>query len=387
MKHALVIHPVLSFYAGAEYLCLNVCEALQEIGYRVSLACDLFKPSDFEELYGMGKVMEKCDHLRIQTFRPRFGHFVGLQRVAYVRHVLHMFSNTDAEIVFSTQSSPFIIRQRVFHFVYSAADLFGYPPAAAPLNIPNSGRGPRALYYKALLKVLWRRGVRSHDWFFSLGSRVLSDLKQKGVWNASLAFPPCRVDFKPKLPKKKQVVQAARMIRDKRLELYLDIASRLPDYAFYLLGRDTPLWRRMYPGYSDAILSRLPRNVTYVEATVRERPELLEESKVYLYTGFEPGIGLALVEAMAAGCIPFSPPDVGAADILRASGVGVLYDTAEEAAAKIRASLELDPDKDQSLEISERAKRFSPEVFRLWIKRIAQSNSTVARNDFWPARP
>ena len=123
----------------------------------------------------------------------------------------------------------------------------------------------------------------------------------------------------------------------------------------------------------------------YVDALVSERPELLEESKVYLYTGVERGIGLALVEAIAAGCIPFSPPDVGATDILRASGVGDVYNTAEEAAVKIRASLEQELGEDEILEISERARRFSPEVFKQWIRKIVESGGTLPIKDFEPA--
>ncbi len=365
-----------------------MCEALQDSGYRVSLACDLFRPSDIERIYGMGRVMEKCEHVRIPQFRARLPRFTALQRLAYQSRVWRQFSDTDADIVFSTQSSPFIVPRRIFHFVYNVADLFGHPPPAAPLNIPNSGRVPSRIYFFALrqpTKILWKKHRESQDWFFAVGSNVLSDLRKLGYRYSSLAFPPCRVDFKPRLPKKKQVVQASRMIPDKRLELYLDIASRLPDYRFYLIGRDAPLLRKMYPGYSDGILSRLPRNVTYVDALVRERPELLEESKVYLYTGVERGIGLALVEAIAAGCIPFSPPDVGATDILKASGVGDTYDTVEEAAAKIRASLEQELSEDQILQISKKAKRFSPQVFKQWIGKVIQADGTAPMKNFEPA--
>ncbi len=310
MKHALVIHPVLSSYAGGEYLCLNVCEALQEMEYHVSLACDVFRPSDIERIYGLGRVMEKCSHVRIPEFRAPIQRFMVLQRLLYAIRVWPMLRDTDADIVFSTQSSPFIIPQRIFHFVYNADDLFSYPPAATPPNHHHTDKGPRKLYFDAMKKAtrfLWRKRPESQDWLFAIGSNVLGDLRKRGYRNSSLAFPPCRVNFKPRFPKKKQVVQAARIIPEKRLELYFDIASRLPEYRFYLVGRDAPLSRKLYPGYSTRLLSRLPRNVTYVDAFVRERPELLEESKVYVYTGAERGIGLALVEAIAAGCIPFLP--------------------------------------------------------------------------------
>jgi hypothetical protein len=163
------------------------------------------------------------------------------------------------------------------------------------------------------------------------------------------------------------------MIPDKRLELYFDVASRLPDYRFILLGKDSQMLRRSYPGYADQLLSRLPNNVVYVEALVRERPEVLEESKVYLYTGIEKGIGLALVEAVAAGCVPFSPTRVGATDVIRALRVGDVYQTAEEAASKIRSALERESDENEVLEISKRALKFSSEAFRRWVRGVVHS--------------
>jgi glycosyltransferase involved in cell wall biosynthesis len=392
LKHALVIHPILSFYAGGEYLCLNVCKALQEMGYHVSLACDLFSPPDVERIYGLGAVMEKCTHVPIPEFRPVHGLLFTLQRLRYARRVLRMFSDTDADIVFSTQSSPFDIPQRVFHFVYNINDMFQFPSKAAPLKMESSRRmgltGPRDLFLNGLkkpgrefiaryAKLIWKKTPESKDWFFAVGSIVLEDLRQKGYLNSSLAFPPCRVDFSPRSPKKKQVVQAARMIPDKRLELYFDIASLLPQYRFILLGRDSEMSRRSYPGYADELLSMLPGNVVYVDALVRERPELFEESKVYLYTGIEKGIVLALVEAVAAGCIPFCPSHVGATDVVRALGVGDIYGTAEQAASIIRVALEKDSDESEVSRISQRALGFSPEAFGRWIKRVIESSGSA----------
>ena len=387
LKRALVIHPILSFYAGGEYLCLILCEALQEMGYHVSIACDLFNPSDIERIYGLGHVMDRCDHIQIPEFRanPRF--LTPLLRLSYARHILQMFTDTDADLVFSTQSSSFVLPKRIFHFVYNAIDLYSYPPAAAPLRLhhPWEIRHTRLrdLFVDALKeparevlrkssKLVWKKRREGQDWLFAIGSIVLTDIRKKGHANSSLAFPPCRVDFRPKFPKKRQVIQAARIVPEKRLELYLEIASRLPDYRFILVGKNPQKLRELYPGYSQRLLSRMPSNMTYVEALVRERPELLEESKVYLYTGIEAGIGLAVVEAVAAGCIPFSPDGAGATDVLRALGVGDVYLTADEAAAKIRATLEKEAHQDEIIGISQRAKKFGPEAFKKWVKEVVQ---------------
>ncbi len=82
----------------------------------------------------------------------------------------------------------------------------------------------------------------------------------------------------------------------------MSIAYRVPDYRFILVGAHSEI----DSGYAKKVLSIKPPNVDYVEVRIRDRPERVEESKVYLYTSLEPGIGIALGQAMGAGCIPVS---------------------------------------------------------------------------------
>src|SRR5437867_2283005 len=261
MKQALVIHPIISFYAGGEYLCLIVCEALQEAGFEVTLASDAFEPDEFEKRYGIQGVMEKCNQVQIPAFNSRPGPSLALQKFFYARSVLRMFHNTNADIVFSTQSSPFVIPRRVFHFIYGRNDPYGFPPAAALLYRNRSGRGPEGAYFKTMKwlgqRLVWNDYSPS-DWLFAVGSGVLSDLRSGGFQNSSLAFPPCRVSFKPAFPKRPRIVQVARMIPDKRLEIFLKIATLLPEFEFILLGRSDQMLKKNYPGYSDRILAHLP---------------------------------------------------------------------------------------------------------------------------------
>ncbi len=375
LKSALIIHPVFSSYAGGEFLCLNVCDALQEMGYHVRLASHVFRPAHMERMYGLGDVMEKCEHVQIPEFRATSRTFLGLRKLMYARRIQPMFWNNHADIVFSTQSSSFIVPQRMFHFVYSSRDLLAYPAAAAPFRAQT--KGFRSVYLDCLKwswKLLREIHEKEEDWFFCIGSRILHDLRNKGLSNSSFAFPPCRTNFRPRIPKKKQVVQAARIIPDKGLEAYLEMASRLPEYKFYLIGKNDPSLRSLNRGYVERILSSIPKNMEYVDAIVRDRPDLLEESKVYVYTGVEPGIGLALAEAIAAGCIPLSPHDVGASDIIRASGVGYLYYNTKDAVPKIKSIMEDESLDEQVSYISRRAGRFSQDSFKRWIKLIAVSN-------------
>ncbi len=380
---------MLSFAAGGEYVCMNVCQALQEIGFRVSLASEPFRLSELNRVYGMEGVMENCERVVIPQFKQRMQRLLVLQRFAYARRVWPMFKNFDPDIVFSTQSSPFVISRPTLHFVYDAKDKFSYPRAAAPDDRKYLGTGPIKAYFDTtrwLRKLVWKKIAGSNDpRFLAVGSLVLDDLKRNGYRNSSLIFPPCRIDFEPRLPKKKQVAQASRIIPEKRLELFIEIALRLPEYKFYLVGRRDQISEGLYPGYAQSVLSALPRNVTYLDALVREHKEILEESKVYVYTGREPGIGIALMEAIAAGCIPFCPSNAGAADVVRACGVGHFYNTAEEAVMKIKLCLEQDIDHYEVLKISAKVKMFSPEAFRSRIQALAKE--VLTKNEIMRQNP
>ncbi len=80
-----------------------------------------------------------------------------------------------------------------------------------------------------------------------------------------------------------------------------------------------------------------------------------------------------MVEAIAAGCVPFSPPDVGATDVLEVSGIGLVYNNAADAVAKVQKVLEQEFSDEEVLKISDTSKRLSPEAFRQWIRGVLQS--------------
>lgn len=346
---------------------MYVCQALQEQGYEVTLASDLYQPDKIEEMYGLGKVMANCYHVPIPVFSPKWiRRFMALRRLLYSRKIVRMFKDTDADLILSTQSSIFQIPgKKMYHWLYDIADLFRY-----------GGPGPLALggdswYWHFYYWIL--RGIRS--WMigenipptemFALGSKVLSDLRMNGYENVSLVYPPCQLRFHP-APKQPYVLQVARVVPQKRLELFLEIAECLPQYSFYLAGLASPL----HPSYKEKLLSRAPKNVIYVEGPIRARPQLVEEAKVYLYTGIEPGIGIAFAEAVGAGCIPVAPSQGGGMDILQALGLEEFsWNSVDEAVERVQKAMNwtgLTPEG-----LRKKAEVFSPEHFMEEVGKLA----------------
>ena len=82
-----------------------------------------------------------------------------------------------------------------------------------------------------------------------------------GHKNSSFFYPPSRVlDVKPKV---KQIVQSSRIAPEKRIELFFEVARKLPQYKFYLIGKDLPVHRLSNPGYAKQLLAMLPSNIVY----------------------------------------------------------------------------------------------------------------------------
>jgi glycosyltransferase involved in cell wall biosynthesis len=285
-----------------------------------------------------------------------------------MRKAIHLLRGADAEVIFGTQPSVhFVPGRRIFQFLYDIRQLavvdFYYN------SYDFSKGGFRDPYYRLLR--IYRNAVIEKPprrWFIALSRSILSNLKNMGYENSSIILPPSRNSFRP-MPKKKQVIMVARVVPEKRLETFLLVAESLPQYPFVIVGRESP----DHPGYKDRLLRNAPWNLHYVEAPLNERPELLQESKVYLHTGRERGLGIAIAEGISAGCFPICYAGGDGAELVRESGIGRIFDTVEAAVGQVKEALE--DDRIRPEVISERAKEFGPEVFEGRIKTTVEKLS------------
>jgi len=155
-----------------------------------------------------------------------------------------------------------------------------------------------------------------------------------------------------------------RLIPEKRVEIFLEAARRLPEYRFILLARTKP----GLEAYARDIEKRIPVNVVYQKTTLGQTPYLLEESKVYLYTGAENAMMLSVVAAISAGCYPIVAKNTGPEETIESLGVGTTFTSIDDLVPTIREVMQKPTD---PLEISERAKPFSQEKFDQKIVDIA----------------
>jgi len=369
MKRALVIHPILSIYMGGELLCLQVCRALLQAGYKVTLYSDTNNPAKADEVYpGMGKVLSECYHVQSSTSHRSIPGIAVIKDFKDIRKTESYFQEIDPDVTFCTQSSPFHVPSRLYHFIYHGTDLFQYSASYSSSSFPRQKLPHGYIAAKRGLNDFLRKILRvrppSPDWYFALSPSILERLRSNGYRNSSLIFQPC-TPFKPR-QKTEQVIQVTRLIPEKRVEIFLEAARRLPEYRFVLLARTKP----GLEAYARDIEKRIPANVVYRKTTLGQTPHLLEESKVYLYTGGENAMMLSVIAAISAGCYPIVAKNTGPEETIDALGLGTTFSSIDDLIPTIRKVMQ---EPTNPMEISEKAKPFSPERFERKIVDIADN--------------
>src|SRR2546425_1477946 len=324
MKKALVIHRVLSIYTGGELLCLQVCQALLQAGYQVTLYSDANDPAKAEEVYpGMGQVLSECRHIPSNTTHRSIPGIAVIKDFKDIRKTESRFQEVAPDVTFCTQSSIFHVPSRLYHFIYHGTDLFQYSASYLSSSFPRQRLPHSYIIVKRRLNDLLRKILQFKptctDWYFAISPSILERLRKHGHKNSSLIFQPS-TQFQPR-QKKEQVIQVTRLIPEKRVEIFLETARRLPEYRFVLLARTKP----GLESYARDMEKRIPANVVYRKTTLGQTPDLLEESKVYLYTGGENAMMLSVIAAISAGCYPIVAKKNGSGETIECLCFGTTF--------------------------------------------------------------
>lgn len=355
-----VVHPSLNRGGGAERVCLSIVKTLSENGYNVTLATvdrtdwrsldQRFgeSPRPFKEFYVFdAKAVKDTFSQAIFTLSS----FIPLLLYVRFKQSSGVVVNTCGEIVDSIADISYInaLPMRV-------------TPNYAESGMPNSS--------------LWRLSVQAYGFSLRILDRIYAqnivlvnsrfmqsiirrDLKRSSV----IVYPPvaaARFGLASDNRTRKNVVATVARIRPgKQLELVPDIA-KLTDrkWKFDIVG--------LADEASGETLKKLLGRIRNLEETERIRlrvnlpsqrlADTLACSKVYLHLQPMEAFGIAIVEAMAAGCVPVVPKNGGPwFDILdrRQGKFGYSYQNVAEAAELLNMIIN---DDRLRKEVSERAK-------------------------------
>ena len=387
----IIVHALFDIIGGAEFLALSTARALRESGYDVtvltstSFSHERIKNLFNSEVAGIRFIVKpvRVFNLLKEISHGRFARLRGLllYNKFFKEHGKYIRDNYDLSI--DTQSNLLTPVDIVY---------IHYPSIVNPYS--EMEKGLRWIVYNWLVKIHANRLSR-----LGLPGRVLTNSTWTAgqiyrVYNviADVVYPPVDVEIFNTVAgndkRDKVVVTVSRFTVEKKLEKIVNVAGKLRDYTFILIGSTheysyialDEIKRRIKEyGLNNIILEpNLPRSKLL---------EYLKNARYYLHPEVPEHFGIAVVEAMAAGCVPIVYRDGGAwYDVVSKVSSELGYRRIEEVVGlikKLDENMELYSKlRERSVEVS---KSFNYDNFKksllqkveyvLEVKKIAQASS------------
>jgi glycosyltransferase involved in cell wall biosynthesis len=305
----LIVHALIDGLGGSEIFALRLAQALIDEGFQVDvLTSTPVDSAKIREIYGeselpsfiVKRVREAEAMIRLMP-----GRLIRLRRLLVYRRYRSFLeeSRLKYDLVIDTQSNlPTPVDISYIHF---------------PVLLPTRSGGLLWSIYNSLVKLI------ASSYETPRSGRVLAN----STWTAHMVYrvygiipdvlyPPVDIDYFSEASRnnsrEKIIVTISRFSPEKKLEKILDAARELPDYTFVIVGSTGLGSEKVIEELEKRIDKLKLRNVELKPNLPRSQlRELLEEALFYLHPEFTEHFGIAVVEAMSAGCIPIVYRDGG----------------------------------------------------------------------------
>lgn len=162
--------------------------------------------------------------------------------------------------------------------------------------------------------------------------------KPRRMLTAYMGIDVERMRPKPGLVRERMVVTASSVghafVRQKGLDTFVRAAASVPDAQFVLIGK-------FVDNAIDKLRAYAPPNVLFTGrfVTDEELADYFRRAKVYVQASAHEGFGVALAEAMAAGCVPVAVHNTAMPEVVGDTGFYAPYDDAEAFGEAIKQAL------------------------------------------------
>lgn len=341
-----VVHPSLNRAGGAERVCLATVRALTLAGHTVSLAT--IERTDWhflEERFG-GLVRPFKEHYILGGLSSMGGFSQAAFTLScYLPLLIMLRAMNEFSLILNTYGD----------LVQCVADLsyINALPFRLAYRYPNSG-------FSSSLP--WRLAAQGYGFFLKawngfparkalvVNSQFMRDVVRAHLGReAVVVYPPVDVElFKragERMEREDLVVTVSRLRPGKRLDLIPRIARLVKKADFKIVALEDKASGNAAILLRKAIktLGLKDRVDLLVNQPSWKLAEVLASAKLYLHTQPLEAFGIAIVEAMAAGCVPVVPRSGGPwLDILasKEGAYGFSYRSFAEAARRINVLLE-----------------------------------------------
>lgn len=377
-----VASPSLNLLGGAQRACLQAIAALRKINSKVVLATvdktdwSLVKtifgdvPEPDEEIY----LFSRMPSLSVLAFKQAFVAFSYALHLSLVkqRYGTALIVNMGGELVDNIGDVVYVnaVPLRLMHRIHDVQPLPGFQWTVY------------SRLYTLLLRVIGgSTGVVVANSRFT--QMVIDRFMHK---KAVLIYPPVAVDeIATDIDRKRAntVVSMSRFRLAKKVSIIPEIASHVKDCTFIIAGiADADSGRCLRELFGE--IRRLgveDRVKVYLNMPYESTRALLLRAKVFLHTQSTEAFGMAIVEAMAAGCVPVVPRAGGPwIDIFDCCDgeYGFSYTKIEEAAERINLLLSNNRLRSKIAEKArQRATVFDESIFEQKILQVISSNYSL----------
>ncbi|MEW9491620.1 MAG: glycosyltransferase [Candidatus Aramenus sulfurataquae] len=349
-----LFHHSFEVLGGSERVAVAVLYTLKELGYKVTLVTTNFNG---EKVRKWDRHYVEPDKVIIRSFPLKFG----------IYKALYLSTMTKKENSFSTIGDVTWSTFSYVHFPWSLTDNLKLVEKYYYYEDYIRDRKKRLYFlpYKYLHRALFRRSK----------SRLLANsnwtrrLLEVSGYSAETLYPPVklrRVEARER--NSRLVVYVGRISPEKDLENVIEVAKRMRDFKFAVLGstgRDLK-----YVDQFKSIANSLGNVIVEENPDDAKIDEYFSRAKVYFHPKVNEHFGISIVEAMSAGLIPVVHKSGGAwYDVVAEGKYGLGYESVEEAVTAIREASKWEVD------MRERAEEFSFEKFTKRLSSILERTS------------
>ena len=347
----------MGIMGGGERVAIHSIMAALSMGHEVALLSEQFDTKRFEDFFGCYGLLSKVDRISYPEFRPRIASSALLyQRLYYYQRQFRATLSRGQlfDLALGTQDVGYVptVRAPVVQYCYFP-EYFSHLQSASASPLWNFYYMPARLFYKNRVKHI--------DKFLAVSDYTRRFVKKTWRRDSITVYPPCPVEIYKSYNQDREnlAVTVGRIVPEKRMHLFLDMAKKLPNIQFVIIGSVTSQNER----YHKFLTEKSPSNLSILLSPLRKARDILTKAKVYVHCAEGEHFGITIVEAMASGCVPVVHDSGGPREIVTRE-VGFRWTETTQAADQISKLMENEPFRTKLSEAaSVRANTFSTEAY------------------------
>lgn len=339
-------------------MAIHSLRAIVENGHQASLISERFDIVELEDFLGCPGVLDKVDRLSFPVFNPLVRRGLLLYQQLYyfqkeTRRILR--EHHDFDLILSTQDIGYVpsTSTRTIQYCYFP-DYFAHVHEGQASLWWNLYYSPARAYY--------HERVRRVNHFLSVSDYTGRFIRKVWGRESTTLYPPCPIEqYKSSSQDNKEnlVITVGRIVPEKRMHDFLEIARGSPSFRFAIIGAIDNKNLQYY----NSLRKKASQNVSFILSPLRSAKDVLRRAKAYVHCNRNEQFGIAIVEAMAAGCVPVVHDSGGPREIVT-SDVGFTWKNTDEAISQIASLFAHEHLRvELSKRASDRATQFSSDTF------------------------